>query len=663
MAHPLTAAAPLPPSLSPSRPPLPLASPTKRSYRSSPTSSPDPADDAAHGNNSRVLRTRLSNVNDGGGGVEHEEHIRRVEINLDGVGKGAFERDEDACGTPNTPPEEPVELLVGLGVQIKPDDGRGCTAPFDEEGEGATQTATAERQTQELREVSNDMYNQLARLCSQHWMSDYNTLKRAVAAAAYETQHPPAPSAAAAPVPSYPPIPRVPSFPSSAASSAGARPTLPPRSSSERKATTSAVTPAKKTDVAAPVAAASSSLTPAMSSFAFNPTPSTSTPSTPSSRSSTAAGTANRPVSAEAVDGLLSDLVHGEPVSVQRTSGSNVVVVSESVLKPAAVAPTPPPQPSVPGLLPGMIVMNGVAVKTSVSHPINISPLVPPELLAVLSSRLFGSSSSSPAPPSSSTASPFFLRPSPSTDLLSLCASLACFPPSSSTTSAPPAATAAPPQLGNFLLSSCPGKKVRLSPSDHLPRTSTSGGANTTSSGAPRGAICRDVALDLARARDTHNVALVVCCLDDAELAYLGVPWPVYSSAARELGLEVVRMPMVEGFAPESAHFLDERLERIVREYTLKGKSVLAHCRGGIGRAGLVASCWMLKMGLVDGLGEGVGGGEGTMRVVERTVELIRKRRSVKAIETAHQVHFLVQYVAYLQAQGRAVEAGQLVAA
>jgi hypothetical protein len=206
------------------------------------------------------------------------------------------------------------------------------------------------------------------------------------------------------------------------------------------------------------------------------------------------------------------------------------------------------------------------------------------------------------------------VRPSAQTDLLTLCATLRTDP------FAFPYKQAGAPSLGNFVLSSCPGKKVRMN-------------------GEPlrngRGAICRDVVLDFRRARDEYGVGLVVCCIDNRELAFLGVPWEEYHAAARLLGLEVIRIPMVEGFAPDSPESLDVHLARIVRDYTLRGKSVLAHCRGGIGRAGLVASCWMLKMGLVAGRSALPGDNssdvpfeeEDPMSIVERVVELIRRRR------------------------------------
>ena len=85
---------------------------------------------------------------------------------------------------------------------------------------------------------------------------------------------------------------------------------------------------------------------------------------------------------------------------------------------------------------------------------------------------------------------------------------------------------------------------------------------------------------------------------------------------------------MVEGFAPSSPAALDAQLDKVIRECTLKGRSVLAHCRGGIGRAGLVACCWMIKMGFVGaGVPSAQAGAADPMRTVERVIEVIRKRR------------------------------------
>ncbi|KAH7888379.1 phosphatases II [Phlebopus sp. FC_14] len=221
-------------------------------------------------------------------------------------------------------------------------------------------------------------------------------------------------------------------------------------------------------------------------------------------------------------------------------------------------------------------------------------------------------------------------------------------------------------KLGNLLLSSCPGKKVRLN-------------------GPVRGrsAVCRDLKLDLRRVR-ALGARCVVCCLDDEELQFLGISWPEYYQTAHEERLDVLRIPLPEGFAPLSPQSLDANLVHIIETYTLHGVPVLVHCRGGVGRAGLVACCWMLKLGLCGWIETDVGLGSpvpdtgdtdamssgdylgknfqwnsntvlrrDTLQLVERVIGVVRRRRSAKAIETLEQVQFLVEYVDYLRASGR----------
>ncbi|KAI3482902.1 hypothetical protein L1887_54224 [Cichorium endivia] len=222
--------------------------------------------------------------------------------------------------------------------------------------------------------------------------------------------------------------------------------------------------------------------------------------------------------------------------------------------------------------------------------------------------------------------------------------------------------------VGNLLLSSCPGKKVRLS--------------------GPvrgRGAICRDLGLDLARIHSI-GVRAVVCCLNDEELEYLGAPWAEYEREADRLGLDVFRLPMAEGFAPTKVAEMDAAMTAIVTDCTLRGTNVLVHCRGGVGRAGLIACAWLLKMGFVadkpprpkkkaeearkflphahelddkprkaraSEVDDADDDAETILETVRSLIETIRRRRSPKAIETAEQVRFLVDYLTYLHRQER----------
>ncbi|PWN22251.1 phosphatases II, partial [Microstroma glucosiphilum] len=190
-------------------------------------------------------------------------------------------------------------------------------------------------------------------------------------------------------------------------------------------------------------------------------------------------------------------------------------------------------------------------------------------------------------------------------------------------------------RLGNLFLSSCPGKKVRL-----------------TGAVRGRGAVCRDLAIDLQRFKSL-GVGALVCCLSDAELGVIGVQWEEYMKEAAKLGLDLVRVPMVEGNCPTSQEYLDAWLEEIVYHCTLKGVNVLVHCRGGVGRAGTIAACWLAKMGLVDEFrppNEVARRGKvlPAQELLWQCLQVVRMRRSSKAIETAEQAAYIAKYGEYL---------------
>jgi len=198
--------------------------------------------------------------------------------------------------------------------------------------------------------------------------------------------------------------------------------------------------------------------------------------------------------------------------------------------------------------------------------------------------------------------------------------------------------------IGNLILSSCPGKKVRLT------GPIIKGG---------RGAICRDLRSDLVRAIQAAEVRAIICCLDDEELDFLGSPWHEYDRVARELGLTIYRLPLVEGFAPSTPQELDSLLDLVMTCHTLRGQTVLVHCRGGVGRAGIVACGWLLKLGLIPlkGLNDDLS----VFEVVTKVVDVIRHRRSIKAIETPYQVKFVLDFVNFLSKQAVPIRAQDLL--
>ena len=110
---------------------------------------------------------------------------------------------------------------------------------------------------------------------------------------------------------------------------------------------------------------------------------------------------------------------------------------------------------------------------------------------------------------------------------------------------------------------------------------------------------------------------------------------------------------MPEGLAPISPAYLDTHLTQIMDQYTLKGASILVHCRGGVGRAGVVACCWLIKLGVCGWLDDLAPTSPsktcGVVEYVERVISYVRRRRSPKAIETYEQVQFLIEYVEFLR--------------
>ncbi|KAI1320474.1 hypothetical protein EDD11_000859 [Mortierella claussenii] len=164
---------------------------------------------------------------------------------------------------------------------------------------------------------------------------------------------------------------------------------------------------------------------------------------------------------------------------------------------------------------------------------------------------------------------------------------------------------------GNLGLSSCPGKKVRLD-----------GPVNG------RAKIVRDLDLDFDRLQKL-GFTRVICCLFDEELELLGSPIQKYVEAANSHGIDVIRIPMVEGSTPYSFEEMDRILDKM-DETTRNGQNVLAHCRGGVGRAAVVACCWLLRLRYFKDHRE--------------VIEWVRAQRSPKAIETKEQAQFVAGF-------------------
>lgn len=104
----------------------------------------------------------------------------------------------------------------------------------------------------------------------------------------------------------------------------------------------------------------------------------------------------------------------------------------------------------------------------------------------------------------------------------------------------------------------------------------------------------RDLEADLARLAEHYGTSLLVSLIEDFELDLLGIPTLVDRAAAR--GIEVARFPIPDGAVPASMPALAGLVARILSAHRA-GRTVVLHCRGGLGRTGLVAACALVALG------------------------------------------------------------------
>jgi protein-tyrosine phosphatase len=144
----------------------------------------------------------------------------------------------------------------------------------------------------------------------------------------------------------------------------------------------------------------------------------------------------------------------------------------------------------------------------------------------------------------------------------------------------------------------------------------------------------RDLETDLRRLREVFEARLLVSLVEDHELVSLRIPSLVERSLA--LGMEVLRFPIADGSVPASrAAYVG-----LIREILLRaaaGTNVVIHCKGGLGRAGLVAAGCLVGVGLA----------------ADAAIRGVRETRDPKAIETPGQERFLAAVAPDLVAMGR----------
>lgn len=147
----------------------------------------------------------------------------------------------------------------------------------------------------------------------------------------------------------------------------------------------------------------------------------------------------------------------------------------------------------------------------------------------------------------------------------------------------------------------------------------------------------RELEPDLLRLKRHYEADTLVTLLERKEFERYGVPG--FVERAREAGLEVVHFPIKDVDTPKEAQSgeyaaLIERIVGLLGE----GKTVVVHCRGGLGRTGTVAASVLVALG----------------HDPDEAIGLVRSVRSERAVETHRQEEYVRSFGRELSGRERA---------
>jgi hypothetical protein len=143
----------------------------------------------------------------------------------------------------------------------------------------------------------------------------------------------------------------------------------------------------------------------------------------------------------------------------------------------------------------------------------------------------------------------------------------------------------------------------------------------------------RDLHADLERLVSEYDARVLVSLLEGHEYADLRIP--DLPTAARQYGLEFLGLPIPDGGVPPSIGDATAFVQRILDLLRTPG-TVVVHCRGGLGRTGLIAACCLTTVG----------------HEPQQAIDMVRDARP-RAIENAGQEAFIAEFAAEWNSRSR----------
>ena len=106
----------------------------------------------------------------------------------------------------------------------------------------------------------------------------------------------------------------------------------------------------------------------------------------------------------------------------------------------------------------------------------------------------------------------------------------------------------------------------------------------------------RDLDTDLGRLRDEYKCNLLVSLMEPHEYDWLGIPDLFERASAHDI--DTIRFPIEDASVPPPEEM--PRFAELVQQILAAagaGKTVVIHCRGGLGRSGTVAAACLVALG------------------------------------------------------------------
>jgi len=131
--------------------------------------------------------------------------------------------------------------------------------------------------------------------------------------------------------------------------------------------------------------------------------------------------------------------------------------------------------------------------------------------------------------------------------------------------------------------------------------------------------------------------------IDLTESGELSPYAPHLASRVTELDIDVAEVeyysfPIPDRCLPESVEYVYRILD-VLKDCQSRGRIAAVHCRGGIGRTGLVVGCWLVECGIARD-------GEEALGLIAKEWKTVEKcRRFPHSPETGPQFEFVKNFV------------------